>query len=146
MQPRGGFYLGISQNHMISSPKTKMAKSPYIKLADIGIYYERKDALLLYLREISDIFENQEIKFIDEFEQMIGLYRQPMFNVLAQGTDSRNHLWQEVNKDNNPEIIRIIEKTKEREVQIAGRINQFVSCKKHLIYQIFKFHFFDMKT
>lgn len=93
----------------------------------VGIYHERKEAMLLYLREIRDTFENQEIEsVIDEFEQMVTLYRQLMFDALAQGTDGWNHLWQEVNKKSYPEIIRIIRKIKEREVSIVDRINRLV--------------------
>lgn len=93
----------------------------------VGIYYERKEAMLLYLREIKDTFENQEIKsVIDEFEQLVTLYRQLMFDALAQGTDGWNHLWKEVNKESYPEIIRIVEKIKEREVSIVDRINRLV--------------------
>ena len=54
----------------------------------MGVYYERKDAMFLYLREIGNIFENQEIEYIiDELDQVVCLYRQIVFNVLAQGTD-----------------------------------------------------------
>lgn len=94
----------------------------------MGVYYERKDAMLLYLREISDVFDNQGIDcLINEFEQLVGLYRQLVFDVLEQGTDGWNHLWQEVNKEKYPEIIQIVEKIKEREVQIVDIINHFIS-------------------
>lgn len=94
----------------------------------MGVYYERKEAMLLYLREISDVFEHQGIEnIINEFEQVVRLYRQLVFDVLAQGTDGWNHLWQEVNKEKYPEIIQIVEKIKEREAQIVDVINHF--CK-----------------
>lgn len=90
----------------------------------MGVYYERKDAMLLYLREIRDIFDNQVIEcIINEFEQLVRLYRQLVFDVLAQGTDGWNHLWKEVNQEKYPEIIQIVEKITEREVQIVDIIN-----------------------
>lgn len=93
----------------------------------MGIYYERKDALLLYLCEIRDVLGNPEIgHIIDELEQVVCLYRQLVFDVLAQGTDGWNHLWQEVSREKYPEIIRIVEKIKEHEVQIVDIINHFV--------------------
>lgn len=46
----------------------------------MGVYYERKDAMLLYLREVRDEY------IIDELEQVVCLYRQMVFDVLAQGT------------------------------------------------------------
>lgn len=83
--------------------------------------------MLLYLREIRDILKVPETgSVIDEFEQMVTFYRQLMFDALAQGTDGWNHLWQEVNKESYPEIIRIVEKIKEREVSIVDRINRVV--------------------
>lgn len=43
--------------------------------------------MLLYLREIKDIFENQGIEYIIyELEQVVCLYRQLVFGVLAQDT------------------------------------------------------------
>lgn len=93
----------------------------------LGVYYERKDAMLLYLREIRDVFENQEIAYIiDELEQVVCLYRQIIFDVLAQGTDGWNHLWKEIDKENYPDMIQIVEKIKEREIQIVDKINQLI--------------------
>lgn len=95
----------------------------------MGVYHERKEAMLSYLREIRDVFEQQEIeRIIDGLEQVVCLYRQLVFDVLAQGTDGWNHLWQEVNKENYPEIIRIVEKIKEREVQIVDVIRNMPYC------------------
>ena len=94
----------------------------------MGIYYERKDAMLLYLREIRNVFENQGIEYIiDGLEQLVCLYRQLVFDVLAQGTDGWNHIWKEVAKEKYPSIIQIVEKIKEREIQIVDTINQVVS-------------------
>lgn len=96
----------------------------------MGVYYERKDAMLLYLREIRDVFENQGIEYIiDEFEQLVCLYRQLVFDVLGQGTDGWNHIRKEVNREKYPEMIQIVEKIKKREIKIVDTINQFVSCK-----------------
>ena len=90
----------------------------------MGVYYERKDAMLLYLREIRDVFQNQEIEnIIDELEQVVCLYRQVVFDVLEQGTAGWNHLWEEVSKEKYPDIIQIVEKIKQREIQIVDKIN-----------------------
>ena len=93
----------------------------------MGVYYERKDAMLLYLREIQDVFENQGIEsIIDELDQVVCLYRQIVFDVLAQGTDGWNHLWKEVNREKYPDIIQIVEKIKEREIQIVDKIDHLI--------------------
>lgn len=90
----------------------------------MGVYYERKDAMLLYLREIRDVLFNPAIDdIINEFERVAELYRKLIFDVLAQGTNGWNHLWHEVNREKYPEIIQIVEKIKEREVQIVDSIN-----------------------
>ena len=93
----------------------------------MGVYYERKDAMLLYLREIRDAFSSPTIDaVIDGFERAAGLYRQLVFDVLAQGTDGWNHLWHEVSKEKYSEIIQIVEKIKEQEGQIVNNINQLL--------------------
>lgn len=93
----------------------------------MGVYYERKDAMLLYLREIRDVFTNPAIDVVlDGFERVAGLYRQLVFDVLAQGTDGWNHLWHEVSKEKYSEIIQIVEKIKEQEGQIVNNINQLL--------------------
>lgn len=98
----------------------------------MGIYYERRDAMLLYLREVKEIFEDPKIDFIlDELEQVVCLYRRMVFDVLAQGTAGWNHLWEEVSREKYPDMIDIVEQIKERELLIVDRINQFVSCKDH---------------
>lgn len=96
----------------------------------MGVYYERKDAMLLYLREIRDTFSNSEIDdIINAFEQVIELYRQLLFDVLAQGTDGWNQLWHEVNRGKYSEIIQIVEKIKEEEMKVVNIINHLVSCE-----------------
>ncbi|MCM1190606.1 MAG: hypothetical protein NC541_15095 [bacterium] len=96
----------------------------------MGIYYERKEAMLLYLREIRDVFENQGMEcIIDGLEQVAGLYRQMTSGVLAQGTDGWNHLWKEIDREAYPELIRIVEEIKEQEMRVIDGINQFGSCQ-----------------
>lgn len=76
----------------------------------MGIYYERKEAMLLYLREVREIFKEREIDcIIDELEQVVCLYRRMVFDVLAQGTAGWNHLWEEVSKEKYPDMIQIVE-------------------------------------
>lgn len=112
---------------LISSLKNDRCDSFGLRYC-MGVYYERKEAMLFYLREIRDFFPDQGIEhIIDGFEQVAGLYRQLLFDVLEQGTDGWNHLWRDVNKEKYPEIIRVVKKMKEKEVQIVDMINHFVS-------------------
>lgn len=82
----------------------------------IGIYYERKDALLLYLEEMHKEQPSKALEeLIEAFRVTVGLYRKLMFDILEGGTEGWNNLFEPVNKEFYPEIIKIIQELKASE-------------------------------
>lgn len=82
----------------------------------IGIYYERKDALLLYLEEMHKEQPSEALEeLIEAFRVTVGLYRKLMFDILEGGTEGWNNLFEPVNKECYPEIIKIIQELKASE-------------------------------
>lgn len=94
----------------------------------VGIFYERKEAFLMFLEELEkeqrcDLWA----QLIDSFRITVGLYRRLMFDVLEEGTEGWNSLFDPVNKECYPEINKIIQDLKaseERNVELANRILQ----------------------
>ncbi len=82
----------------------------------IGIYYERKGALLLYLEEMHKEQPSEALEeLIEAFRVTVGLYRKLMFDILEGGTEGWNNLFEPVNKECYPEIIKIIQELKASE-------------------------------
>lgn len=82
----------------------------------IGIYYERKDALLLYLEEMHKEQPSEALEeLIEAFRVTVGLYRKLMFDILEGGTEGWNNLFEPVNKECYPEIIKVIQELKASE-------------------------------
>ena len=82
----------------------------------IGIFYERKDALLLYLEEMQKEQPSEALEeLIEAFRATVGLYRKLMFDTLGGGTEGWNNLFEPVNKECYPEIIKIIQELKASE-------------------------------
>lgn len=82
----------------------------------IGIYYERKDALLLYLEEMQKEQPSEALEeLIEAFRATVGLYRKLMFDTLGGGTEGWNNLFEPVNKECYPEIIKIMQELKASE-------------------------------
>lgn len=82
----------------------------------IGIYYERKDALLLYLEEMHKEQPSEALeKLIEAFQVTVGLYHKLMFDILEGGTEGWNNLFEPVNKECYPEIIKIVQELKASE-------------------------------
>ena len=82
----------------------------------IGIYYERKGALLLYLEEMHKEEPSEALEeLIEAFRVTVGLYRKLMFDILEGGTEGWNNLFEPVNKECYPEIIKITQELKASE-------------------------------
>ena len=82
----------------------------------IGIFYERKDALLLYLEEIQKEQQSGALaQLIDSFRTTVDLYRRLMFEILGGGTEGWNTLFEPVDKQCYPEIIKIMQELKASE-------------------------------
>ncbi len=82
----------------------------------IGIYYERKGALLLYLEEMHKEQPSEALEeLIEAFRVTVGLYRKLMFDILEGGTEGWNNLFEPVNKECYPEIIKVIQELKASE-------------------------------
>lgn len=92
----------------------------------IGIFFERKDAILQYLlekqkEEASDLLT----LLIDSFQETVKLYKKLMFEILKERTDGWNYLFQPMNKECYQEIIKVMNEMKsseKRNVNIANRI------------------------
>lgn len=82
----------------------------------IGIYYERKGALLLYLEEMHKEQPSEALEeLIEAFRVTVGLYHKLMFDILEGDTEGWNNLFEPVNKECYPEIIKIIQELKTSE-------------------------------
>jgi len=89
----------------------------------IGIYYERKEAILLYLEEMQKEQPSEALaQLIEAFRTTVDLYRKLMFDILGGGTEGWNSLFEPVNKECYPESVKIMQELKaseERNVELA---------------------------
>ncbi len=82
----------------------------------IGIFYERKEALLLYLEELQKERTSETlIQLVEAFRMTVALYRELMFEILGGGTEGWNTLFEPVDKQCYPEIMKVLGKLKESE-------------------------------
>ena len=92
----------------------------------IGIFYERKEALLLYLEEQQKGQTNELLeKLTESFRTTVELYRRLMFEILGGGTEGWNSLFEPVDKTCYPEIVHVLEELKaseERNVELAEHV------------------------
>ncbi len=99
----------------------------------IGIYYERKEALLLYLEEMQKEQPGEVLaQLIEAFRTTVDLYRKLMFDTLGGGTEGWNNLFEPVNKECYPEIIKIMQELKvseEKNVELAKCVIDAVAAK-----------------
>ena len=92
----------------------------------IGIFYERKDALLLYLEEIQKEQPSEALaRLIEAFRTTVGLYRKLMFDTLGGGTEGWNSLFEPIDKQCYPEVTKALEASKASEEQIC----ELIKCK-----------------
>lgn len=91
-----------------------------------GIYYERKEAILMYLQERQEEDTGELLsQFVDSFCETVGLYKKLMYDILHQGTDGWNHLSKPVSKESYSEIINVLREMKqseEKNIDIAKQI------------------------
>ena len=91
-----------------------------------GIFYERKDALLKYLEEMqSKQPDKLQEQLIDSFRITVDLYRKLMFDILGEGTEGWNFLFEPVNKECYPELIKILcelKASEEKSVKLADQL------------------------
>lgn len=89
----------------------------------IGIYYERKEALLLYLEEIQKVHTSETlVQLIDAFRMTVDLYHKLMLEILGGGTEGWNYLFDPMDRACYPEIIKAlvaIKASEERNVKLA---------------------------
>ncbi|MBQ8546979.1 MAG: hypothetical protein IJ427_00630, partial [Lachnospiraceae bacterium] len=79
----------------------------------IGIFYERKDALLLYLEEMQKEQPSEALaQLIEAFRTTVGLYRKLMFDTLGGGTEGWNSLFEPIDKGGYPEIVKTMQELK----------------------------------
>lgn len=91
-----------------------------------GIFYERKDAILKYLEEVQNEQPSEVLaQLMDSFRRTVDLYRKLLFDILGEGTEGWNFLFEPTNKERNPEVIKILQELKESEeknVELAEQI------------------------
>ncbi|MBR6642558.1 MAG: hypothetical protein IKL28_02720 [Lachnospiraceae bacterium] len=81
-----------------------------------GIFYERKDAILKYLEEVQNEQPSEVLaQLIDSFRRTVDMYRKLMFDILGEGTEGWNFLFEPVNKERYPEIIKVLQELKASE-------------------------------
>lgn len=75
----------------------------------MGIFYERKDAILQYLLERQKEDTNDlQVKLIDSFSKTVDLYKKLIFDILQGDTEGWDFLFQPINKECYKDIINII--------------------------------------
>ncbi len=89
----------------------------------VGIYYERKEALLLYLEEQQKERTGETlVQLIEAFRITVGLYRKLMFEILGGGTEGWNTLFEPVDKARYPEIMKVLgdlKASEERNIELV---------------------------
>lgn len=92
----------------------------------VGIYYERKDAILIYLLEKQkEASSDLLLQLIDSFRKTVQLYRKLMFDILQEGTNGWDYLSQPIKEECYPEITKVLYEMKmseENNVAIANKI------------------------
>ncbi len=89
----------------------------------VGIYYERKEALLLYLEEQQKERTGETLmQLVEAFRITVGLYRKLMFEILGGGTEGWNTLFEPVDKARYPEIMKVLgdlKASEERNIELV---------------------------
>lgn len=92
----------------------------------IGIYYERKEAIFMYLSELQGEGSHHLLsQLIDSFRETVRLYKKLMYDILQQDTAGWNHLSKPICEDCYPEIVKVLYEMKESEeenVAVVKRI------------------------
>lgn len=92
-----------------------------------GIYFERKEAILMYLLEKQEDKSNCLLtQLIDSFRETIRLYKVLMNDILQQDTDGWNHLSKPIHEDNYPKIIKVLREMKRSEEKNVALVKQIL--------------------
>ena len=92
-----------------------------------GIYYERKEAIFMYLSERQKEGDNPlPVQLIDSFHETLRLYQKLMYDILQQGMDGWNHLSKPISEKCYPEIIRVLREMKESEENNVAVVKQIL--------------------
>lgn len=92
-----------------------------------GIYYERKEAIFMYLSERQKEGGNPlSVQLIDSFHETLRLYQKLMYDILQQGMDGWNHLAKPISEKCYPEIIRVLREMKESEENNVAVVKQIL--------------------
>jgi len=93
-----------------------------------GIYYERKDAILKYLEEMqSEQPSKVRAQLTDSFRITVDLYRRLLFDILGEGTEGWNFLFEPVNKERYPEVLKIMQELKANEENNIELVKQILA-------------------
>lgn len=110
---------GLAAYDMLINAVSQKAVNAFGLRYCTGIYYERKEAILMYLSE------GQEEDLANSFRETVRLYKKLMYDILQQDTDGWNYLSKPVCEDSYPEIIKVLHELKQSEeenVKTAERI------------------------
>lgn len=92
-----------------------------------GIYYERKDAVFIYLSERQKKYPNYLLSQLTEsFCETVQLYRKLMYDILQEDTDGWNHLFRPIEEERHSEIIKVLREMKSSEKKSVAIINQIL--------------------
>lgn len=93
-----------------------------------GIYYERKEAIFMYLSERQKENSNQLLtQLVDSFHETLRLYQKLMHDILQQDTDGWNHLSKPIGEERYPEIIKVLREMKRSEEKNVAVVKQILS-------------------
>lgn len=94
----------------------------------VGVYYERKDAILQYLLERKkDDLNDLLCQLIDSFHGTVRLYRNLMYEILQEGTDGWNYLSQPIRKECYSEMMKILHEIKLSEKKNVTIVEQMLA-------------------
>ena len=72
------------------------------------------------------------VQLIGSFRAMVMLYRRLMFDILGEGTEGWNFLFQQMNKDTYPEIIKVLQELKASEKKNIELAKQILALNKEI--------------
>lgn len=114
---------GISAYDMLISAVNEKKIDEFGFRYCIGIYHERKEAILGYLLErLKEIDDNLLLQLVDSFSETAALYKRLMFDILRQDTAGWDYLTLPISGDSYTkieEVLSLIKASEKRSVTIA---------------------------
>ena len=94
----------------------------------VGIYYERKDAILIYLSERQKEDSGRLLsQLIESFQETVRLYRKLMYDILQEDTEGWNYLSQPIREECYSEITKVLSEMKLSEIKNVSIAEQILA-------------------